>query len=73
MMPMSDQARVYRALELLQEAQWLLDDAGQALCSVDGAADVWCGTTALYFDIKRQWHRVQQWYETHHRHDGSAS
>jgi len=61
---MDEHAQVLRALDLLQEAQRLVELAGQELCPVPSSADVWTGTAQLYFDIKRHWHRVQQWSET---------
>ncbi len=69
---MRNQARIFRALDLLQEAQRLTEQAGQQLCPVPRSADVWTETTDLYFEIKRQWHRVHQWYQTQHRQNGSA-
>ena len=68
---MKDQIRVERALDLIQQAQWLIDDAGQSLCPVEAdAGDVWSETTQLYFEIKRHWHRVNHWYDDHLRQNG---
>lgn len=58
---MDEQARVQKALDLLQQAQRLVEHAGQELCPVSQSADVWTDTAQLYFEIQRHWHRVQQW------------
>lgn len=41
---MDEHAQVLRALDLLQEAQRLVELAGQELCPVPRSADVWTGT-----------------------------
>lgn len=61
---MNDRILVQRALDLLQDAQYLTDEAGRKLCPVAASADVWTETNQLCIEIKRHWHRVHQWHET---------
>ena len=51
-------AKVKKALDLIQFAQGVICEAGQELCAVDGFADEWTGVNRLYDTVKREWHTV---------------
>lgn len=52
------QERVRAALAHLQEAQSLVDRAGQELCSVVGLCPEWTRLGKLYDQVKRHWWAV---------------
>ncbi len=56
-----DRLRVHSALDLIEEAQRLIERAGQELSPVVGAADEWHDTMQLYSRIKRQWYQLEHW------------
>ncbi len=58
-----DKTRVHIALDLIEEAQRLIERAGQELSPVAGAADEWHDTMQLYSRIKRQWYQLDRWQE----------
>ena len=51
-------ASVRECLAILQQAQYDVDRAAQALCSVRGFADEWGSLTKPYESVKAGWHRV---------------
>jgi hypothetical protein len=53
------EARVQAALVCLQDAQALLDRAGQELCSVRGMSTEWRRLGTLYEQVKGRWYAVQ--------------
>ena len=50
--------RIQQALELIETAQSLMLEAAQTLCPVDGLANEWSATGAMYEKIKQHWHKV---------------
>jgi hypothetical protein len=52
------EARVEAALASIQEAQKLIDQAAQALCSVSGMVREWRKVSALHDQVKRAWYAV---------------
>jgi hypothetical protein len=59
-LPASDDHRhVLEALDLIQEAQNLMDAACRKLCSVRGAARAYGRTCAMSTRIKEHWHCVE--------------
>jgi hypothetical protein len=60
MLTAEDDARVRRALALIEEAQNLVEEASQELCPVRYFADMWSLTGKLYRRIKRHWHLVEK-------------
>jgi hypothetical protein len=52
------QERVRAALDHLQEAQALVDRAGQELCDVIGLCPEWTRLGTLYDQVKRNWWAV---------------
>ena len=57
---MTDEERVHvqRALDLIQQAQLLINAAAQELCPVNGFANEWSASAKVHDNIKRYWHRV---------------
>lgn len=53
------EARVEAALAAIQEAQTLIDQAAQALCSVSGMVPEWRKLGALHGQVKRGWYAVR--------------
>jgi hypothetical protein len=51
-------AKVKKALDLIQHAQNIIGEAAQELCSVDGFADEWTRVNKLYDTVKQEWHTV---------------
>ena len=51
-------AKVKKALDLIQHAQNIIGEAAQELCSVDGFADEWTSVNKLYDTVKQEWHTV---------------
>ena len=56
---LADLAHVRRCLDLLQEAQTLIDAAAQALCPVPGFGNQWSRLGVPYAVVKQNWHRVE--------------
>lgn len=56
----SDRQQIQLCLDLLQEAQSIVDEAAQALCPVPGFADQWSSLHKPYDAIKAAWHRVER-------------
>jgi len=54
-------ARVHAALDAMEKAQWLLDDAAQALSPVQGYAKSWQRTVQTYETVKNLWRAVDAW------------
>jgi hypothetical protein len=54
------ETRVRVALRSIEEAQQLLDQASQALCSVRGVVGEWHKVGALHDRAKDAWHAVQK-------------
>ena len=52
------QPKVIGALEKLEQAQGLVNDAATEMCSVEGYADQWSDLTVLYRQVKDHWHTV---------------
>jgi hypothetical protein len=52
------EARVEAALAAIREAQKLIDQAAQALCSVSGMGREWRKLGALHDHVKRAWYAV---------------
>jgi hypothetical protein len=52
------QVRVRVALASIQEAQSLLGQAAQAVCSVNGLAAEWRRVGKLYGQVKRAWYSI---------------
>jgi hypothetical protein len=50
--------RVQTALETIEEAQRLLSQAAEDLCSVEGFADEWRATLQVYETLKAHWYAV---------------
>ena len=50
--------RIQEALELIETAQGFMLEAAQRLCPVDGFANEWSATGAMYEKIKKHWHKV---------------
>lgn len=48
------------ALDKIQSAQHLLEDAAQDLSPVDGAADEWQQVMAAYDTVKATWYAVER-------------
>lgn len=46
--------------DAIQEAQKLIDEAGQALCPVAGFAKQWRMTATVYDRVKTWWHQVNK-------------
>lgn len=61
---MSVDARIYKALALLQGAQDLVHRAAIDLSTVPGFGDEWKIVCDLHEQIKGDWHRVEQARET---------
>jgi hypothetical protein len=59
MLTSEEQDRVRDALDKLQAAQYLIDDAAQALCPVNGFAREWSASGKVHDAVKRYWHRVE--------------
>jgi hypothetical protein len=55
----AEHAKVRRALDLLQEAQSIVEDACQELCPIPGFSDTWGRTCKLYDAVKAHWHLVE--------------
>lgn len=53
-----EQAHVRECLDLIEEAQGLINRAASALCPVRGFADVWGEASDVYETVKHYWHRV---------------
>ena len=51
-------ARVRAALACIEDAQGLIDRAGQALCSVEGMRPEWNRMGRVYEQVKRSWYAV---------------
>ncbi len=60
MLTPEEQAKVRRALDLIQEGQNLIEEACQQLCPVSGFCSVWERTCKLWRAVKAQWHVVEQ-------------
>jgi hypothetical protein len=58
MLTPDDRDRVQRCLDLLQQAQEMIELAGQALCPVPGFAEEWSNLRVPYETIKEHWHVV---------------
>lgn len=52
-------AKVRACLDLLQDAQSLVDSAAQELCPVPGFADEWSKLAAPYEAVKTAWYLVE--------------
>lgn len=50
--------RIRESLELLEQAQGLVNQAAQALCPVPGFGDEWSSLHDTYDAVKAAWHRV---------------
>jgi hypothetical protein len=53
------EAKVRECLDMLQEAQNLVNQAAQSLCSVPGFASEWGALSEPYQVIKANWHKVE--------------
>ena len=52
--------KVFSALDKLERAQGLVNDAGESLCSVEGYSEEWSDITSLYHTVKDHWHSVSR-------------
>ena len=52
------ETKVRNALDLLQEAQSLVNQAAAELCSVDGFGREWSKSAKVHDAIKAYWHQV---------------
>jgi len=53
--------KIRAAMELIEEAQYLMNAAAQALCSVKGMGDAYGQTCRLGDNIKAHWHEVDEY------------
>jgi hypothetical protein len=51
--------KVRNCLDLLQEAQSLVNQAAQQLCSVPGTADEWSDLSEPIDCIKKHWYKIE--------------
>jgi len=58
--PTTQSPKVQKSLNLLEEAQGLINEAASELSSVDGFADQWSELGKLYDQVKATWHLVDQ-------------
>lgn len=52
--------KVISALDKLERAQGLVNDAGEELCSLESYSDEWSDITSLYRTVKDHWHAVNK-------------
>ena len=57
-MNQADLDRVRHCLDLLQQAQYLVNEAASALCPVAGFANQWSAAGKVYECIKQYWHTI---------------
>ena len=56
----STDQKILSALDKLERAQRLVNDAGEDLCSVESYSDQWSDITSLYQAVKDHWHSVNK-------------
>ena len=54
------EARIRRALELIESAQGQLGEACAELSAVVGGSAMWSATSKLYDKVKAHWYRVEE-------------
>jgi hypothetical protein len=58
-MTATEQEKVRECLAYLQEAQALVNRAGEALCSVNGFAKEWSDLSKPYDCVKKHWYQIE--------------